>query len=89
MLLNFEMKLVVLFVCLDFCIGQLDGVSWNMGENCQGYWICMNGYFMFLCCGNQIRYVLGIGCMVDMMCIEVCLFKILVLLCMFWYLVLI
>lgn len=81
-LLNFELKLVVSFVCLDPCIGQPDGASWNMVENCQGYWTCMNGHSMPSCCGNQTRYVSGTGCTADTTCIEACPPKTSVLPCM-------
>lgn len=76
------MKLVVSFVCLDPCIGQPDGASWNMVENCQGYWTCMNGHSMPSCCGNQTRYVSGTGCTADTTCIEACPPKTSVLPCM-------
>ncbi|XP_062581991.1 uncharacterized protein LOC134243763, partial [Saccostrea cucullata] len=56
----------------DPCIGQPDGASWNMAENCQGYWTCINGHSVPTCCGNQTRYVTGSGCAADVTCTEAC-----------------
>ncbi|KAK3083851.1 hypothetical protein FSP39_004139, partial [Pinctada imbricata] len=49
----------------DPCSGQVDGATLPMSGHCRGYWTCLGGSSVGLCCNIGQEFVSGSGCVAD------------------------